>query len=118
MNYQTTKNEINLIELFRIPNFIDCSSLSDVNCWRATRSIIDLYYIMAITNRILEEESLITICKKMDYYTEELVSMQEERSFLYANIITERVEYIQDVLIENELWEGMENIRKFEELEL
>lgn len=114
---ETKQNEIDLIKLFRIPNFIDCSNISDVNSWRATRSILDLYLVMATSKTTLEDEVIYNICKKINYLLDE-IQLNDKNYLLLYDIIDKRGFYIQEVLTENEMYEGLYNLKKYDEIEI
>jgi hypothetical protein len=106
-----------LIKLFTIPSYLNTSNTSDVNAWRATRTIIDLYNMVGQTNEEIKTETIVSISSKM----RELISEIEpnDKAMLLYELIFKRIEYIREGLLEKEYYWGLQNIKNIDkELDL
>lgn len=114
----TTTNEILLIrnkiskELSKIPDFINTKKQSDHDIWS---QMLDLNYIitMLIRNEVLPQKSIDKIIVLFDSKIALLISKNDKQSFNITCYYIAVLQVIKELLIENELYESAENIKKF-----
>ena len=104
---------MDLIKLFRIPDYINTSDVSDVNAWRATRTCLDIYYILSESNDIIDDKTIANIGKKFIYMLSEISG--NPSGLLLYDLLLKRKEYIVKSLLEREEYMALENIKRLDD---
>lgn len=104
------------IELHRTPNFIDIHSQCDKDLYELIQEINNCFLVLVV-DRILKPSSIQRISYRINDLLVEMVSRTKpSKQLILAAYFDQVIDYLKQECIDEELWEGMQNLKNFAEI--
>lgn len=114
MNLKDVRTSIQK-EMSYIPRWINTTSAQHHLIWNYMLDINDLLMILVI-DRFLSVKAIGKIMEKFYVMIEEVLSESDKLDLRIAVYYTAMLEYMTSICLDNELYEAVENIKKFSDL--
>ena len=112
MDIAQVRNEITK-SMIRIPNFIDTTSSLDYAVWNNMRFINEMLLQM-VSNKVLKESTIIIIIQQFEEELDMIMDVSDKIDHI-LNYYHRLLQYMLEMCIEEERFEGATNIRNFDD---